>query len=63
MKESGCEVPEWMLELKNTSKNQRKELKKGIKRDDFKTVTKYDEIKRKRKQQMVEDSIKKHKHD
>ncbi|CAO3692624.1 unnamed protein product [Rhizopus stolonifer] len=32
MKESGCEVPDWMLKMKNPSQKQKKELKRGVKR-------------------------------
>ena len=51
MKDSGCEVPEWMLHLKNPTKNEKKELrKKPVERKTIKTTAKYDEKKRKHKQ-------------
>ncbi|KAI9208868.1 P-loop containing nucleoside triphosphate hydrolase protein [Polychytrium aggregatum] len=57
MRESGCEVPEWMLKLKNPSKNAKKELKKKpIERDQIKTVTKRDERQANKKREMVEAS-------
>ncbi|KAI8971111.1 P-loop containing nucleoside triphosphate hydrolase protein [Pilobolus umbonatus] len=32
MKESGCDIPDWMLSIKKTNHNQKRELRKGIKR-------------------------------
>jgi ATP-dependent RNA helicase DDX52/ROK1 len=32
MKESGCDVPDWMLNMKNPTQKLKKELKRGIKR-------------------------------
>ncbi|KAJ3275627.1 DEAD (Asp-Glu-Ala-Asp) box polypeptide 52 [Terramyces sp. JEL0728] len=57
MKDSGCEVPDWMLELKNTSKSLKKELKKGIKRDQVKQVAKYDKVNQKKKREIIDASI------
>ncbi|XP_019850917.1 PREDICTED: probable ATP-dependent RNA helicase DDX52 isoform X2 [Amphimedon queenslandica] len=43
MKSSGCPVPDWMLEMRNPSKNQKKALsRKPVKRRSIKTVSKYD---------------------
>jgi ATP-dependent RNA helicase DDX52/ROK1 len=51
MKDSGCDVPEWMLSLKAPSKNQKKNLKfTPVDRQAIKTVTHFDEKKRKHKQ-------------
>nr|CAG8433814.1 2297_t:CDS:2 [Entrophospora candida] len=48
MRESGCEVPDWMLELKNPSKESKKELrKKPIERKTISTRSDYD-IKKKK---------------
>nr|CAG8605468.1 8909_t:CDS:2 [Entrophospora candida] len=50
MRESGCEVPDWMLELKNPSKESKKELrKKPIERKTISTRSDYD-IKKKKNQ-------------
>lgn len=57
MKDSGCEVPDWMLELKNTSKALKQELKKGIKREQVKQVAKYDEVNQKKKREIIDASI------
>ena len=57
MKESGCDVPDWMLSLKKPSKNMKKNLKnRALERDDIKTTASYDMKKAKRKQDMVEAS-------
>ncbi|KAI8996716.1 P-loop containing nucleoside triphosphate hydrolase protein [Gaertneriomyces semiglobifer] len=57
MRDSGCEVPEWMLQLKNPSKNEKKNLKqKPVKRDNIKTVSSYDERKLKHKRAIIEAS-------
>ena len=43
MKESGCEVPDWMLQLKNPSKETKKRLrKKPIERKTIDTRSTYD---------------------
>ena len=60
MRESGCEVPEWMLSLKNPNKNLKKNLKKHApERKSIKTTTKFDERQKKHKQQIIEDSKRK----
>ncbi|KNC96605.1 RNA-dependent ATPase ROK1 [Spizellomyces punctatus DAOM BR117] len=59
MRDSGCDVPEWMLTMKNPSKNVKKNLKrKPVDRDAIKTVSKFDEKKAKKKREMVEASKK-----
>ncbi|CAG8518369.1 13423_t:CDS:2, partial [Dentiscutata heterogama] len=46
MKDSGCEVPNWMLELKNPSKESKQQLrKKPIKRKTIDTRSDYDKKK------------------
>ncbi|KAJ3324225.1 DEAD (Asp-Glu-Ala-Asp) box polypeptide 52 [Boothiomyces sp. JEL0866] len=57
MKDSGCEVPDWMLELKNTSKALKQELKRGIKREQVKQLAKYDKVKQKKKREIIDASI------
>ncbi|CAG8576898.1 4770_t:CDS:10, partial [Diversispora eburnea] len=50
MKDSGCEVPDWMLKLKNPTKESKQELrKKPIKRKGIDTRSDYDKKKLKRK--------------
>ncbi|KAJ2237972.1 RNA-dependent ATPase rok1 [Coemansia sp. RSA 1722] len=57
MRQSGCEVPEWMLQLKNPKKNDKKILKKKpVDRDSISTVPKYDKQRQKHKQQIIEQS-------
>ncbi|KNE65011.1 hypothetical protein AMAG_10677 [Allomyces macrogynus ATCC 38327] len=57
MKESGCDVPEWMLSLKKASQNDRKKLKKSApKRATISTMSKYDVNKVKRKRDMIDAS-------
>ncbi|KAJ3013120.1 RNA-dependent ATPase rok1 [Thoreauomyces humboldtii] len=59
MRESGCDVPEWMVQLKGPSKNEKKNLRlKAVERESIKTVSKFDEKKTKRKRQIVEDQKK-----
>ena len=42
MKISGCDIPEWMLQLKKINKNERRHLAKhAIKRDDITTQAKF----------------------
>ncbi|KAI8052473.1 P-loop containing nucleoside triphosphate hydrolase protein [Syncephalis plumigaleata] len=54
MKESGCDVPEWMLKLKKASKDKRHQLRKApIKRKTISTRTSYDKRKAHRKQEMI----------
>ena len=57
MKESGCEVPDWMLALKAPSKNQKKNLaKRPIDRKTIKTTSSYDEKRQNKKREMVQGS-------
>ncbi|KAJ3171120.1 RNA-dependent ATPase rok1 [Geranomyces variabilis] len=55
MRDSGCDVPQWMLELKPPTKNEKKNLRqRALKRDNIKTVSKFDKQKIARKRDMVE---------
>lgn len=57
MKESGCEVPEWMSNLKKPSRNLKKNVRNmPIRRDDIKTMSTYDEKKLNKKTAMVQAS-------
>ncbi|KAJ2077768.1 RNA-dependent ATPase rok1 [Coemansia sp. RSA 988] len=57
MRESGCQVPEWMLKLRNPTKRDKKKLKKApIERDSISTTPKYDGKRQKHKRQIVEQS-------
>jgi ATP-dependent RNA helicase DDX52/ROK1 len=57
MKQSGCDVPDWMLALKNPTKAQKKKRKqKPVERNQIRTTSQYDERKQKRKREMVEAS-------
>jgi ATP-dependent RNA helicase DDX52/ROK1 len=57
MKQSGCDVPDWMLALKKPTKQQKKNLKqRPVERDQIKTISAYDEKKQKRKREMIEAS-------
>lgn len=57
MRESGCDVPEWMLELKNPQQREKNKLKKKpLEREAISTVPKYDLKKQKRKKQIIEQS-------
>lgn len=49
MKESGCDIPEWMLKLKTANHNQKRQLRKGIDRDQIDSTSKYDKYKDKKK--------------
>ena len=47
MKISGCDIPEWMLQLKKINKNERRRLAKhAVKRDDITTQAKFDRKKK-----------------
>jgi ATP-dependent RNA helicase DDX52/ROK1 len=59
MKQSGCDVPEWMLTLKKT-KNKSKT--KNPRRPQIDTTPGYDKIKRKKKKQSIENSKKRKEH-
>ncbi|CCF56501.1 hypothetical protein KAFR_0B02030 [Kazachstania africana CBS 2517] len=57
MKQSGCEVAEWMEKISKISKNEKQALKKGKlhkERKQISTVPKIDKLKRKRKKEMIE---------
>ncbi|CAI5756429.1 unnamed protein product [Candida verbasci] len=59
MKQSGCEVKDWMENLGKLSKNEKKSIKQNeIKRKKISTVPKIIKQKRKQKQQMIEASKK-----
>ncbi|KAI8828663.1 putative ROK1-ATP-dependent RNA helicase, partial [Chytriomyces cf. hyalinus JEL632] len=59
MKESGCDVPEWLLNVKNPNKKERKNLRKrAIQRDTISTMSKYDAKKIAKKRNIVDDSKK-----
>lgn len=47
MKISGCDVPEWMLQLKKIDKKERRRVAKhAVKRDDITTQAKFDKKKK-----------------
>ncbi|KAL3232982.1 ATP-dependent RNA helicase ROK1 [Nakaseomyces bracarensis] len=59
MKQSGCEVEEWMNNISKISKREKESIKKGHshkKREQISTVPKVDRMKKKRKQEMIEGS-------
>ncbi|KAG9295363.1 hypothetical protein G9A89_013392 [Geosiphon pyriformis] len=59
MKESGCDVPEWMLQLKNPSKNAKQQLRrKPIERKTINTRSIYDLKKIRHKKEIIEASKK-----
>ncbi|CAG8649975.1 6120_t:CDS:2, partial [Paraglomus brasilianum] len=59
IKESGCEVPDWMLQLKNPSQDSKKKLRrKPIERKSINTRSKYDLFKIKHKRELIEASKK-----
>lgn len=61
MKQSGCEVAEWMEKLSKITKREKEMIKKGKshkERKQISTVPKLDKLKRKRKQDMIEASKK-----
>ncbi|KAI8382427.1 P-loop containing nucleoside triphosphate hydrolase protein [Blakeslea trispora] len=49
MKESGCEVPDWMLKIKSATHQQKRELKKGLDRTQIDSTSKYDKYQQKKK--------------
>ncbi|KAI8823026.1 P-loop containing nucleoside triphosphate hydrolase protein [Fimicolochytrium jonesii] len=54
MRESGCEVPSWMVDLKPPSKNEKKALRqKAVRREVIKTVSKFDERHARRKKYVI----------
>ncbi|KAJ2777344.1 RNA-dependent ATPase rok1 [Coemansia javaensis] len=57
MRASGCDVPEWMLKLRNPSKRDKKKAKRApAARDAISTVPAYDAKRQKHKRQIVEQS-------
>lgn len=59
MKSSGCDVPEWMLQLKNPTKEMKKKLRnRPIQRKTINTMSKYDKQKIHHKQDMINNSKK-----
>ncbi|KAG0239761.1 RNA-dependent ATPase rok1 [Actinomortierella wolfii] len=59
MRESGCEVPDWMLNMKKPSKNQKKNLrKKPIERKTINTMSTYDKKKIAHKRDIIANSKK-----
>ncbi|QLL34533.1 hypothetical protein HG536_0G03950 [Torulaspora globosa] len=66
MKQSGCQVAEWMDGISKLSKREKESIKKGkarVNRKQISTVPKVDRLKRKRKHDMIEASKKrKHQH-
>ncbi|KAI9478770.1 MAG: P-loop containing nucleoside triphosphate hydrolase protein [Benjaminiella poitrasii] len=58
MKESGCDVPDWMLKIKGATYGQKRKLKKGIDREAINSVSKYDKKQQKKKKEMIEASKK-----
>lgn len=49
MKDSGCEVPEWMLNIKNMTSNQKQKMRKGLSRDHIDSTSKYDKYSQNKK--------------
>jgi len=59
MKSSGCDVPDWMLELKKPTKEMKKKLRnRPIQRKTINTMSKYDKQKIQHKQDMINNSKK-----
>ena len=54
MRESGCDVPEWMEKIKGPSKKEKKILrKKPVERDGIETVSKFDQKKIEKKRYVL----------
>jgi ATP-dependent RNA helicase DDX52/ROK1 len=49
MKESGCDVPDWMLNIKNMNHNQKQKMRQGLNRDHIDTTSKYDKYSQNKK--------------
>ncbi|KAL9547578.1 hypothetical protein MBANPS3_006104 [Mucor bainieri] len=58
MKESGCDVPDWMLNIKNMNSNQKQKMRKGLNRDHIDSTSKYDKYNQSKKKEMIEASKK-----
>ena len=54
MRNSGCEVPDYMLGMKKASRDERKKLEaKAPKREGISTVSKYEKEQNKKKEEMI----------
>lgn len=49
MKESGCDVPDWMLNIKSMNSNQKQKMRKGLNRDHIDSTSKYDKYNQNKK--------------
>lgn len=49
MKDSGCDVPDWMLNIKNMTNNQKQKMRQGINRDHIDSTSKYDKYNQNKK--------------
>ncbi|CAO3629966.1 unnamed protein product [Mucor hiemalis] len=58
MKDSGCDVPDWMLNIKNMTNNQKQKMRQGINRDHIDSTSKYDKYNQNKKKEMIEASKK-----
>ncbi|KAL0085174.1 P-loop containing nucleoside triphosphate hydrolase protein [Phycomyces blakesleeanus] len=59
MKESGCEVPDWMLKLKKQSRKGMNKLRKaGAEREQIDTMSRYDKKRNAQKKEMIDASKK-----
>ncbi len=57
MKLSGCEVPDWMLSIKQLSTKEKREFRHSApKRRDISTESKFDKLNKKRKNNIIEQS-------
>ncbi|KAI8894526.1 P-loop containing nucleoside triphosphate hydrolase protein [Globomyces pollinis-pini] len=57
MKDSGCDVPDWMLTLKKPTKNMKKNARnRPVNRDSIKTISKYEENLEQKKKEMIQGS-------
>ena len=61
MKQSGCEVPEWMLTLQKKKKKNRRRDTAPPKRPQIDTTPSYDKIKRHKRKQSIQQSKRKKK--
>ncbi|KAI8137188.1 P-loop containing nucleoside triphosphate hydrolase protein [Fennellomyces sp. T-0311] len=61
MRESGCEVPDWMLTIKKANHKQRNEVRRGIERDTIDTTPKRDKDQAAKKKELIEASKKRKK--
>ncbi|KAI7901848.1 P-loop containing nucleoside triphosphate hydrolase protein [Cokeromyces recurvatus] len=56
MKESGCDVPDWMLNLKGATYSQKRKLKKGLERETIDSTPKYDKRQQKERSKIQVDT-------